>query len=168
MILFLYIATLFYRVRTFSIWFMFETVSMVVGKTAFVEIWSHQNWRKMSAMWAVKILDNVKQNSNNMQTCSTKTKATSNCLFHILRMGWICRFEYRALQRLSGAQCHPLTINHIHYSIPQKANKKTTPNTHSKDEIRNTIMRAVESFQMGAGGCRREGIFKYKHKYKFK
>ena len=190
MILFLYIATLFYRVRTFSIWFMFETVSMVVGKTAFVEIWSHQNWRKMSAMWAVKILDNVKQNSNNMQTCSTKTKATSNCLFHILRMGGICRFGYRALQRLSGVQCHPLTINHIHYSIPQKANKKTTPNTHSKDEI----MRAFESFQNGAGewnkmnentspsprikseigrfrggsvgGCRREGKSKYAHKYK--
>ena len=57
---------------------------MVVGKTAFVEIWSHQNWRKMSAMWAVKILDNVKQNSNNMQTCSSKTKAT----FPIV-VGWV-------------------------------------------------------------------------------
>ena len=31
---------------------------------------------------------------------------------------------------------------------------KAAPNTHSKDEIRNTIMRAMESFQMGAGGCR--------------
>ena len=81
MILFLYITTLFYRVRILSIWFMFE---MAVGKTAFVEIWSHQNWRKMSAMWAVKILDNVKQNSHNMQTCSTKTKA----IFPIV-LGWV-------------------------------------------------------------------------------
>ena len=151
MILFLYITTLFYRVRILSIWFMFE---MAVGKTAFVEIWSHQNWRKMSAMWAVKILDNVKQNSHNMQTCSTKTKATSNCLFHVLRIGGICRLWYS----------DTLWVSTIFIILSRKRQIKRQPPKHTprmKSEIQSWEL--LSHFRWGqVRGSRREGKFKYK------
>ena len=150
----------FLQGKNFSIWCMSEMVSMVVGKTAFVEIWSHQNWRKMSAMWAVKILDNVKQNSHNMQTCSTKTKATSNCLFHVLRMIGICRLWYS----------DTLWVSTIFIILSRKRQIKRQPPKHTprmKSEIQSWEL--LSHFRWGqVRGSRREGKFKYKHKHKFK